>query len=106
MIDAIKINEVIKKITLNYNPDSIILFGSYAFGTPNSDSDLDLLIIKQTELPRHQRASEVRKYLYGMMIPMDLLIYTPNEFEAEKNQKYSFLNSIITNSKVLYERKD
>ena len=69
MIDAIKINEVIKKITLNYNPDSIILFGSYAFGTPNSDSDLDLLIIKQTSLPKHLRASEVRKHLYGMMIP-------------------------------------
>lgn len=106
MIDATKINEVIKKITLYYNPESIILFGSYAFGTPNSDSDIDLLIIKQTTLPKHLRASEVRKYLYGMMIPMDLLVYTPNEFIIEKNQKYSFLNAIITNSKVLYERKD
>ncbi|PIP53932.1 MAG: hypothetical protein COX07_08035 [Bacteroidetes bacterium CG23_combo_of_CG06-09_8_20_14_all_32_9] len=106
MIDAIKINEVIKKITLNYNPDSIILFGSYAFGTPNSDSDLDLLIIKQTSLPKHLRASEVRKHLYGMMIPMDLLVYTPSEFETEKSQKYSFLNSIISNCKILYERKD
>ncbi len=106
MIDATKINEVIKKITLYYNPESIILFGSYAFGTPNSDSDIDLLIIKQTTLPKHLRASEVRKHLYGMMIPMDLLVYTPSEFETEKNQKYSFLNSIISNCKILYERKD
>ncbi|PIY07365.1 MAG: hypothetical protein COZ21_00625, partial [Bacteroidetes bacterium CG_4_10_14_3_um_filter_31_20] len=75
-------------------------------GTPNSDSDLDLLIIKQTSLPKHLRASEVRKHLYGMMIPIDLLVYTPIEYDIEKNQKYSFLNSIITNSKVLYERKD
>lgn len=106
MIDTIKINEVIHKITINYNPDSIFLFGSYAYGNPNIDSDLDLLIVKQTELPRHQRSSEVRKYLYGMMIPMDLLVYTPNEFENEKKQKYSFLNTIISNSKILYERKD
>jgi len=106
MINTSKINEVIHRITINYNPESIILFGSYACGNPNIDSDLDLLIVKQTELPRHQRTSEVRKYLYGMMIPMDLLVYTPNEFEDEKNQKYSFLNSIISNSKVLYERKD
>jgi len=48
----------------------------------------------------------VRKHLYGMMIPIDLLVYTPIEYDIEKNQKYSFLNSIITNSKVLYERKD
>ncbi|PIV57766.1 MAG: nucleotidyltransferase domain-containing protein, partial [Bacteroidetes bacterium CG02_land_8_20_14_3_00_31_25] len=60
----------------------------------------------QTSLPKHLRASEVRKHLYGMMIPIDLLVYTPIEYDIEKNQKYSFLNSIITNSKVLYERKD
>lgn len=106
MIDTVKINEVINRITVNYNPESIILFGSYAYGNPNIDSDLDLLIVKNTKLPRHQRPSEVRQYLYGMMIPMDLLVYTPNEFEEEKNQKYSFLNTIISNSKILYERKD
>ncbi len=106
MISALKINEVLHRITLNCNPERVILFGSYAHDNPNPDSDLDLLIVRQTDLPKHQRASEVRKFLYGMMIPMDLLIYTPNEFENEKYEKYSFLNSIISNSKVLYERKD
>ena len=46
MIDKQKIDEIIKKIADNYQPDKIIMFGSYAYGNPNNTSDLDLLIIK------------------------------------------------------------
>lgn len=105
MIESSKINDIVARIAMNFNPDKIILFGSYANGTFNNDSDLDLLIIKDTDLPRHRRCFDIQKMLIGSMIPMDIFVYTNNEFENEKNEKYSFLNSVIKTSKILYERK-
>jgi len=105
MITQNKINEVVNKIALNYQPEKIILFGSYAFGTPNEDSDLDLIIIKNTDTPEQKRGWEVRKFLIGSLVPMDILIYTPKEFEDELKSKYSFVSSVISETKLLYERK-
>ena len=104
MIDSDKIDEVVSRIATKFNPDKIILFGSYASGTPNDDSDLDLLIVQETELPMHKRGTDIRLWLIGTMFPVDLLIYTQSEFDQEKNKKFSFLSSAIKNSKVLYER--
>lgn len=105
MITKNKIDEIVNKIAINYNPYKIILFGSYASGNINESSDLDLLIIKNTNIPKHKRGRVVRKFLYGSMVPMDLIIYTEKEFEEEKKQKYSFINTAIKSSQVLYERK-
>jgi predicted nucleotidyltransferase len=104
MIEKAKINEIVSKIALHFDPDKIILFGSYASGKATNDSDLDLLIIQETELPRHKRSFDIQKSLKGSMIPMDILVYTIKEFEEERNQKNSFLNSLIQNSEILYER--
>ncbi|MCX6237572.1 MAG: nucleotidyltransferase domain-containing protein [Bacteroidia bacterium] len=106
MIDSDKINEVVKKIATRFNPDKIILFGSYANGTPNEDSDLDLLIVQDSDLPMHKRGRDIRLSLIGAMIPIDILIYTKSEFDQEKDKRFSFLNSAIKNSKLLYERAD
>ena len=104
MIEITKINEIVNRIAIRFNPDKIILFGSYASGNPNNDSDLDLLIIKDTNLPRHKRSFDIQKSLIGSMIPMDILVYTTKEFEQEKNEKSSFFSSAIKTSKILYER--
>lgn len=106
MIDSNKINEVVTKIATRFNPDKIILFGSYANGTPNEDSDLDLLIVQDSDLPMQKRGLDIRLSLIGSMIPIDLLIYTRSEFDQEKNKRFSFLNTAIKNSKILYERAD
>jgi len=105
MIEITKIYDIVARIAAKFNPDKIILFGSYASGTPNNDSDIDLLVIQDTDLPRHKRSFDIQKMLIGSMLPMDILVYTNNEFEKEKNEKYSFLNSAIKTSKILYERK-
>lgn len=106
MIELIKINDIVKRIVLNYNPDKIILFGSYAAGNTNEDSDLDFILIKDTDLPKQRRGFEVRKLFYRIAIPMDFKIYTSEEFNDELNNKYSFLNLALKDSKVLYERKN
>jgi len=106
MISRTKISDIVNKIASNYNPERIFLFGSYANDSANEDSDLDFIIIKQTDTPKHKRGREVRRFLLGSMVPIDLKIYTPKEFDEEKNINYSFLNSAIKGAKVLYERKD
>jgi predicted nucleotidyltransferase len=104
MIEKDKISEIVKKIASGYNPDKIILFGSYATGNPNEDSDLDLFVIKDTDLPRPQRTVQVRRMLYGSMIPIDLIIFTPEEIEESKENKFSFVYEVLNTGKTLYER--
>ena len=106
MIDSKKIDEVATRIASRFNPYKIILFGSYANGTPNDDSDLDLLIVQDSDLPMQKRGLDIRMALIGTKIPLDILIYTKLEFEQEKSKNSSFFNSAIKNSKVLYERAD
>ncbi len=106
MIDLNKINEITNRIATKFNPDRIILFGSYANGTQKEESDLDLLIIQDTDLPPQKRGFDIRMSLMGIMIPFDILIYTKSEFDQEKKNRFSFLSSVIKNSKVLYERVD
>lgn len=91
MITPEKIDEVVSRIASKFNPYKIILFGSYANGTSNNDSDLDLLIVQDTDLPMHQRGFDIRMSLLGIMIPKDILVYTKSEFNEEKDKQFSFL---------------
>jgi predicted nucleotidyltransferase len=106
MIDNEQIDVIVSRIATSYNPDKIILFGSYAHGNYTENSDLDFILIKETTAPKHKRGVEVRKLFFGLPIPMDFKIYTSAEFRNELSNKYSFLSSAIKGSKVLYERQD
>ena len=83
MISEEQIQAVVQRIVEGYQPDRIILFGSYAYGQPNEHSDLDLLIIKENaEARRSARAVAIRTLLWGTDAPaMDILIRTPAEME-------------------------
>jgi len=104
MIGTDKISEIVNKISSGYNPEKIILFGSYANGNPNEDSDLDLFVIKETDLPRPQRTAQVRKMIYGSMNPIDLIVYTPKEIDESKENKFGFVYEVLNTGKTLYER--
>jgi len=104
MISEEKISEVVTKIATRFNPEKIILFGSYAAGNPTPNSDLDLLIIQETDLPKQQRGKDIRLSLIGARIPIDILVYTLTEFISENLNQYSFVSSAMKTSKVLYER--
>jgi len=101
-----QIKKIVTVIKKHYDPDKIILFGSYAYGSPTQNSDLDLLIIKDTNLPRYKRAREIRKWLWGMCyLPKDILVYTKQEIEDWKNVEQAFITQIVKNGKILYEKK-
>ena len=106
MIDHLT-NEILQKmvnrIISAVDPDKVILFGSYAYGKPKRDSDLDLLVIKKTGLPRHKRSIPVYDALRGLIMPKDIIVYTPEEVKEWGNVPQSFVTSIIRKGKVLYE---
>jgi len=102
MISQERINEVVERIVKNVQPEKVILFGSYAYGNPTDDSDLDILVIKEMDIPRHERIRQVKKHLRGMKIPIDLLVYTPKEIDEWKGIEAAFINHVIEKGKILY----
>lgn len=98
------INRIVEKIKREYQPEKIILFGSYAWGKPTKHSDIDLFIIKDTTARGIDRAVEVRKILdeENAMFPLDVLVYTPNEMKRRLEIGDDFVKDIIDKGKILY----
>ena len=95
----------IARIVSELKPEKIILFGSYAYGNPTPDSDVDLLVIMKTKAKEIDRYVAVSNLLYPRQFPVDILVKTPKEIEAEFRKKGNFfMLEILTKGKVLYER--
>ena len=100
------IEELVKKIVEKYSPEMIILYGSYAYGTPSDDSDIDLFIVKETKANRTKRWIELKKLMWDRNrdIPVSPLVYTPDELNERLALGDFFVKDIVEKGKVLYER--
>lgn len=98
--------KAIQKIVNELDPEKIVLFGSYARGNPTPDSDVDLLVILDTDKPRKERVVEVSLLLYPRLFPVDILVKTPQEIEDELEKGNFFIQEILEKGKVLYERRN
>ena len=85
-----------------YKPEKIILFGSML--NPNQQSnDIDLLIVKETKVSRlGDRANEARKYLPDRGIPVDFLVFTPQEIKHELERENVFIAEVFKKGQLLY----
>jgi len=99
-----KISAIIEKIVSGYQPEKIFLFGSYAGGYPRENSDVDIFVVKESKLPRPQRTYQLRRMLMGTGVPIDLIVYTPEEVDSEKDKKYSFVHEVLSTGRIVYER--
>ncbi|MFH1259385.1 MAG: nucleotidyltransferase domain-containing protein [Elusimicrobiota bacterium] len=99
------LNEITRKITSNFNPEKIILFGSYAYGHPTSDSDIDIMVIMNTREKPHKRALALRKALKNLGFPKDIIVKTPEEFERFKDIIGTIIYPAAHRGKILYEKK-
>lgn len=95
-------NKAAQAIAAHYDPDFVLLFGSYAKGQQTLHSDIDLLIVKDTDVPRHYRGLGLHDLLSRYPIKFDLLYYTHSELEQAKSVPYSFMHSIQTQGILLY----
>lgn len=98
------IREIVEKLVAGYTPQKVILFGSHARGDARPDSDIDLLIIKQTSERFIDRWAAVRRILSDpkRTVGLETLVFTPQEVSGRLAKGDQFLAQIIENGEVLY----
>jgi predicted nucleotidyltransferase len=98
------IQRMLEKLLAEYAPEKVVLFGSYAYGTPRAESDIDLLIIKETSERFLDRWVTVQRILTGMhrTLPVETLVLTPQEIQQRLAVGDQFIADILAKGKVLY----
>jgi predicted nucleotidyltransferase len=98
------LEEILNKIITEYTPQKVILFGSYAYGQPDEESDIDLLIVKDTDKRPIERWTEVKRLLRDRdrLVSVSPLVYTPHEIEERLSLKDPFIQEILENGETLY----
>jgi len=102
MFDYGIVNEIVERIVSDFDPQMIVIFGSVANRTANDDSDLDLFVVMDTELSYYKRAPVILRRLLDVPISMDILVVTPEEYEANKDNEVSFMSEILRTGEVAY----
>ena len=105
MITKDVIEDVKNRLVKAYNPVAIYLFGSYAWGNPTEDSDLDLVIVvDKSDEKSYKRPLAGYDALFGMNIAKDIIVYTKEEFETASNNKTTLGFKIKKDGKLIYAR--
>jgi len=99
------IRALVKRIAGRFQPEKIILFGSYAHGKPGPESDVDLLVVMDTLLRSRQQRLEISRALSPRPFAMDIIIRTPKQLEERIALGDPFLREIVERGRVLYERQ-
>ena len=102
MIMMEQIESLGKRIADEFQPHRIILFGSYAYGRPNEDSDVDLLVILPFDGKPVRKAIEIRSKV-NSRIPIELVVRTPQQLAERIANNDWFMQEIVRKGRVLYE---
>ncbi|MFN8453771.1 MAG: nucleotidyltransferase domain-containing protein [Anaerolineae bacterium] len=97
---------IVQRIVANLQPQKIILFGSYGYGSPTPDSDVDLLVITETQERPTERYLTVSRLIRPRPFPLDILVKTPLEINDALTKGDFFISEIMTRGRILYERSD
>ena len=101
------LDEMTQKLVTEFRPEQVILFGSYAWGTPDKYSDVDMLVIVgHSELSDYERAVLAHACLSEEDVPKDVMIKTRAEFDFFREVRASLEHKIASQGKVLYERSE
>lgn len=104
-VDPASIMEsMVRRIVERFSPDRVILFGSYARGAAEPDSDVDLLVVMRCTESTWQQAVEIRQSLADLPIAKDVIVVTPEYFERYRDIIGTVVWPAVREGKVLYER--
>jgi len=99
--------EITRRLVAELQPEEIILFGSHAWGVPDEDSDVDLLLVMPPAPgSRAEQELRARRCLRGIGVPKDVLVRTPSEMDYWSRASTSLEADILQRGKVLYARSD
>ncbi|OGR90617.1 MAG: hypothetical protein A2992_00175 [Elusimicrobia bacterium RIFCSPLOWO2_01_FULL_59_12] len=102
MVNESAIQQIASQIAHQFHPQAIFLFGSYAYGKPTPDSDVDLLVAMDTSLRNVDQAVKIRRAI-DFPFPVDLLVRTPMEIQKRLAMGDAFIQEVTQRGKVLYE---
>jgi predicted nucleotidyltransferase len=105
-ISPVLLTEITRRLVMEFHPEEIILFGSHAWGAPDVDSDVDLLVIvSDSDLPPARRAVRAHRCLLGLNVPKDILVKTRAEVEHFRHVRASLEHQVFERGRVLYGRQ-
>ena len=99
---AEQIAQLCEQIVHEFHPQKVILFGSYAYGQPSPDSDVDLLVVMPFEGSSREQAAKIRSHI-ETSVALDLLVRTPEQLSERLAMDDFFVREITEQGKVLYE---
>lgn len=101
-VDTATIRNLAQRIGRDFHPERVVLFGSYAAGSPHEGSDVDLLVVMPFEGRRTKKAYEILRAL-DTHVPLDIVLHTPREMRERIAWNDFFLKEIMQKGEVLYE---
>lgn len=102
-LDTALLEEVTCRLVDEFHPEQIILFGSHAWGMPDGNSDIDLVVVvPDSDLSPHLRAAHAYRALRGLPIPIEVRVRTRSEFERYRSVPASLEHQIYKDGKRLY----
>jgi predicted nucleotidyltransferase len=99
-----QIRAVVDRIIESVHPKKIILFGSYAYGKPTIDSDVDFLVVMESDERPAKRAIRIARHLLDVPFPMDILVRTPTEITERLQMEDYFMREVIRRGRIMYAR--
>lgn len=103
--DMTVIREMAARLVDAIHPEKVILFGSHARGNADEQSDLDFLVIAESDEPPTRRSVPLYRALSGYLVPVDILVRTPREVEASRELPFSIIQTALAEGITLYERE-
>ena len=97
--------DIVRRLVEAAQPEKIILFGSRARGDARADSDFDVLVIKDSDDPRYRRDAPLYVALAGPDVPVDVMVYRPEEIHEWSEVPLAFITTAVHDGKVVYERQ-
>lgn len=104
MLSVDVLEAIISRLVERFDPEKIILFGSHASGNADALSDVDLLIIAETDLPPSERYPAARRALAGIPLAFDVFLKTPEEYQRRRDVVNHLVHLADKYGKVIYER--
>ena len=98
------IAHMVNRIVEQFDPEQIILFGSYARGSANPDSDVDLLVVMKDVISKRAKQVEMRCALHDIRIPKDIIVVTTSELERHRNTVGTIVRPALREGKSMYVR--
>lgn len=105
MVERKQIQAFCRAVAREFHPQKIVLFGSYAYGKPTGDSDVDLLVVMPFDRKKGRKSLEIRRRIPADF-PLDLIVRTPEFVTQRLAWGDCFIREILSKGKVLYEASD